>query len=321
MQCTRKHALVTGASTGIGRATALRLAADGVHAFAAVRRDVDATGLAGADPSGLVTPVLLDVTSPPQIASAAAAIHEHSGRAGLDVLVNNAGIGVATAVELVAPGELRRQLEVNVVGQIAVTQALLPELRRARGTVVMIGSIGDRITMPFAGPLVASKRALAGLTDALRLELAPWSVRVVLIEPASIRTAAVDKLERDARAAVERMSVDQRELYGQAFERMVTMALARERGGSPPSVVAEVISRAVRSSRPRARYLVGRDSRRLALLARLPAGVRDRMLRKVTGLPRPGSLAPPPRTESPPALAGISRQKAASGSGPHGRDR
>lgn len=292
--CPRAHAVVTGASTGIGRATALRLAADGLHVFAGVRREDDGRRLADTAPAGLLTPVLLDVTEPAQIAEAAAAVQQHTGGAGLDVLVDNAGIGVATAVELLTPADLRRQLEVNVVGQVAVTQAFLPALRSARGRVVVIGSIGDRITLPFAGPLVASKRALAGLTEALRLELAPWSIRVVLVEPASIRTAAVDKLARDARAEADRMSPGQHALYGSAFAAMVSRALARERKGSAPAAVAEVISRAVRSPRPRTRYLVGRDSRRLALVARLPVPVRDQLLRRVTGLPRPGSLAPDP---------------------------
>jgi NAD(P)-dependent dehydrogenase (short-subunit alcohol dehydrogenase family) len=291
--CPHRHALVTGASTGIGRATVLRLADDGLHVFAGVRRPADGAALLDADRSGRLVPVLLDVTDPAQCAAAADTVSAHTGHAGLDVLVDNAGIGVAAPVETVTTAQLRHQLEVNVVGQVAVTQAVLPALRRARGTVVVIGSIGDRITPPFAGPLVASKRALAGLADALRLELAPWAVRVVLVEPGSIRTAAVEKLDRDARATLTAMTGQQRALYGRWFTEMVTRALVRERAGSPPEAVAAVVSRAVRSRRPRARYLVGRDARRLALVARLPDRLRDALLRRVAGLPADGSLAAP----------------------------
>jgi NAD(P)-dependent dehydrogenase (short-subunit alcohol dehydrogenase family) len=291
--CLRRHALVTGASTGIGRATALRLATDGYHVLAAVRREVDGAALVDSDRSGRLTPLLLDVTDAGQIAAAAATVDRHAGAAGLDVLVDNAGIGVAAPVEVVDPQRLRHQLEVNVVGQVAVTQALLPALRRARGTVVLIGSIGDRIAMPYGGPLVASKRALAGLAEVLRLELEPWAVRVVLVEPGSIRTAAVDKLADDARSVTAAMSGPQRSLYAASFDGMVARALARERAGSPPEDVAEVVRRAVRSPRPRARYLVGRDARRLAVIAVLPTRLRNAVLRRVTGLPAPGSLAVP----------------------------
>lgn len=291
LRCMRRHAVVTGASTGIGRATSLRLAADGVHVFATVRRDADAAALEKIDPTSRITPLRLDVTDPASVGTAAAVVREHTSGVGLDALVNNAGVGVTTPVETVDVDALRRQFEVNVIGQVTVTQALLPALREGHGTVVMIGSIGDRITMPFAGPLVASKRALAGLTEALRLELAPWSLPVVLVEPASIRTAAIDKVERDVRATVVGMSARQRVLYGDALTGMLTRALARERAGSSPEVVAAVVSRALRTGRPRTRYLVGRDARRLAALAVLPAPVRQAIVRRVTGLPAPGSRA------------------------------
>ena len=195
---TGRHVVVTGASSGIGRATALRLVGAGDHVFAGVREPADGEALRRAAVRGRLTPLLLDVTDAGQIAAAAATVDGHAGNAGLDGLVDNAGIGTAWPLELVPLDLFRRQLEVNLVGQLAVTQAFLPLLRRARGRLIVIGSIGDRITMPFAGPLTASKHAVASVADALRQELAPWGIRVVLIEPASIRTGAVGKLERDA---------------------------------------------------------------------------------------------------------------------------
>ena len=146
--------------------------------------------------------VILDVTEPGHIAAAAAAIDEHTGPAGLDGLVNNAGYGLACPAELVPLDAFRRQLDVNVTGQLAVTQAMLPALRRARGRIVMVSTIGVRFSPPFAGPLDAAKAALTALGEALRQELAPWGIRVVLVEPATINSGAADKVTRDAAAAM-----------------------------------------------------------------------------------------------------------------------
>ncbi|HYY79708.1 MAG TPA: SDR family NAD(P)-dependent oxidoreductase [Actinomycetes bacterium] len=290
MPCSNRHAVVTGASTGIGRATALRLCRDGFHVFATVRRHQDAHALEQAA-HGPLTGLLMDVTASGEIGQATEVVRSHVADRGLDALVNNAGIGVAWPVELVPPDKLRWQLATSVEGQVAVTQALLPLLRRAKGRIVMIGSIGDRITMPFAGPLAAAKHALRSLTDALRLELAPWGIRVVLVEPASIRTDAVDKLERDVRAAEQEFGPDGWALYGDAYRHMMARSLAREAGGSDPEVVAAVVWQAIARRRPRRRYLVGRDARLLATVAALPLPLLDRLRGKVFDQPRPGSLA------------------------------
>jgi len=175
--CSHPHVVVTGASSGIGRATALRLAVDGYHVFAGVRRPADGTALcqgAGRE----ITPLLLDVTNGGQISAAADAVAGHVGRAGLDGLVNNAGVGVFGPLEIIPLGQFRTLMEVNVTGQLAVTQAFLPLLRQASGRIVMIGSIGARFTPPFVGALAASKSALASMDEALRQELAPWGIRV-----------------------------------------------------------------------------------------------------------------------------------------------
>jgi NAD(P)-dependent dehydrogenase (short-subunit alcohol dehydrogenase family) len=185
----------------------------------------------------------------------------------------------------------RRQLEVNVTGQLAVTQAMLPALRQARGRIVMVSTIGVRFTPPFAGPLDAAKAALTALGDTLRQELAPWGVRVVLVEPASINSGAADKVTRDAAAALDAAGPQGRALYEAAFTNMLEVMERREANGSPPDVAAATIVRALTAPRPRAVYLTGRYSRRLALLSRLPVPVLDRARRRVFRLPAPGTLA------------------------------
>ncbi|HXZ72007.1 MAG TPA: SDR family NAD(P)-dependent oxidoreductase [Streptosporangiaceae bacterium] len=149
--CRRSHIVVTGASSGIGRATALELAAAGHHVFAGVRQLADAPAPPAAS-LGEITPVLLDVTDPVQIGAAAGTVAGHIGDDGLNGLVNNAGIGVFGPLEITPLGEFRCQLEINVTGQLAVTQALLPLLREARGRIVLIGSIGSRFTPPIHRP-------------------------------------------------------------------------------------------------------------------------------------------------------------------------
>ena len=296
MNCARQHTLVTGSSSGIGRATALRLAAAGQHVYAGVRKPDDGDRLirSAAGESGEITPLILDVTEPGHIAAAAAAIDEHTasaGLAGLDGLVNNAGYGLACPSELVPLDAFRRQLDVNVTGQLAVTQAMLPALRRARGRIVMVSTIGVRFSPPFAGPLDAAKAALTALGEALRQELAPWGIRVVLVEPATINSGAADKVTRDAAAAMAAADPGARALYEGAFGGMLQVMERREANGSPPDVAAVTITRALTARRPRAVYLSGKDSRRLAILSGLPAPVLDMARRRVFRLPAPGSLA------------------------------
>ena len=294
MNCARKHTLVTGCSSGIGRSTALRLARDGQHVYAGIRKPADGDRLARSAAGGEITPVILDVTEPGHIAAAAAAIDEHTasgGLAGLDGLVNNAGYGLACPAELVPLDAFRRQLDVNVTGQLAVTQAMLPALRRARGRIVMVSTIGVRFSPPFAGPLDAAKAALTALGEALRQELAPWGIRVVLVEPATINSGAADKVTRDAAAAMAAADPGARALYEGAFGGMLQVLERREANGSPPDVAAVTITRALTARRPRAVYLSGKDSRRLAILSGLPAPVLDMARRRVFRLPAPGSLA------------------------------
>lgn len=260
--------IVTGASSGIGHATAVRLARKGWRAFGGVRTSEAADALRKQG----VEPLALDVTDVAQIAAAAE-------RVGGEVhgLVDNAGIAVAAPLEVVPLDELRRQLEVNVVGQVAVLQAFLPALRRARGRVVLIGSIGGRSALPFLGPYAASKHALEAFADVLRVELAPWGMRVSIIEPASVKTAIWMKGAAQADVIRKRISNEADALYAERIERFKVVALKRG-PGIDPDVVAKAVEHALTASWPKARYLVGRDAHIRAWIERLPTRLRDRVL-------------------------------------------
>jgi NAD(P)-dependent dehydrogenase (short-subunit alcohol dehydrogenase family) len=241
---------------------------------------------AGETAAGPLTPLLLDVTDAAQITVAAQTIAEHVGDAGLAGLVNNAGIGVFGPLELIAIEQFRRQLDVNVTGQLAITQVFLPLLRQARGRIVMIGSIGDRFTPPFIGPLAASKSTLATLSTALRQELAPWDIRVVLVEPGSIRSDAVGKLDADARQVMSQASPEGRAMYHDAFLHLVGFFSALHHKGSPPDEVARTVERALTTARPRTRYLAGKNARKMALAAALlPPAVQDGLRRRLAHQP------------------------------------
>jgi NAD(P)-dependent dehydrogenase (short-subunit alcohol dehydrogenase family) len=297
--CTRPHVLITGASSGIGRATALRLAARGHHVYAGIRKPADGTALAQAA-TGELTPLLLDVTDAAQITAAARTIAGHAGDAGLAGLVNNAGIGVFGPLELIPIEQFRHQLDVNVTGQLAVTQAFLPLLRRARGRIVMIGSIGNRFTPPFTGPLAASKSTLATLSTALRQELAPWDIRVVLVEPGSIGSEAAGKLDADARQVMSQATPGGRAMYNDAFLHLVGFFSALHHNGSPPDKVAKTVEHALTTPRPRTRYLTGKNARRMALAAALlPATAQDALRRRLTHQPARASKV----TQTTPELA------------------
>ena len=256
-----RTALVTGASSGIGAACARRLAASGWRVFAGVRE-------VGAAPAG-TEEVLLDVANTGEIARAAERIGE------LDALVNNAGIAIAMPLEFIPLDELRRQLEVNVIGQVAVTQAFLPQLRRSRGRIVFIGSIAGRSALPFLGAYAASKHALEAIADTLRVELKPFGVDVSIVEPGTIKTPIWVKSAKLADALADGASPQLRVLYGDriaAFGRV-----ARERGakGASAEAVARAVEEALTRDRPSTRKLIGRDAKLRAGVERLPDRLRD----------------------------------------------
>jgi NAD(P)-dependent dehydrogenase (short-subunit alcohol dehydrogenase family) len=263
--------LVTGASSGIGLACARRLAAAGWKVHGGVR---DAAAAEALRELG-VEPLELDVTDAAQIAAAAEAVGGE-----LHGLVDNAGIAIAAPLELVPLDELRHQLEVNVVGQVAVLQALLPALRRGHGRVVLMGSIGGRSALPFLGPYAASKHALEAVADSLRVELRPWGVPVSIVEPGSIATPIWRKGTDRAAELSKGFDEDRAALYAPAVARLREVALARGPGVDPDEV-AKAVEHALTAKRPKPRYLVGRDAHLRAWIERLPTRLRDRVLARV----------------------------------------
>ncbi len=273
--------LVTGATRGIGRATAIRLAEHGWNVFAGVRRAQDGEELTGAQP-GRISPVVVDVTDAEQVAALEQALPPD-----LDALVNNAGIVVGGPLEAVPLSELRRQLEVNVVGQVAVTQALLPRLRRTRGRVVFVSSLSGRVSTPLTGPYNASKFALEAVADALRMEVAPWGIRVAVVEPAQTDTDMWHKADEELDSTVALLSPAHRDLYAKHIDGFRKSIPRSQRMAKPAETVAATIERALTARRPRARYVVGAPARIQAVLARwTPTPLLDVMLRAGTGVPR-----------------------------------
>lgn len=266
--------LITGASTGIGHATVLHFAARGFRVFAGVRRPADADALVetGAE---RVHPLQLDVTHPKQLAAACQQAAALLGDAGLFGLVNNAGIAVPGPLEILPIDALRRQLEVNTVGPVAVAQTFLPLLRRARrpATVVNISSLSGRFALPFMGAYAASKFALEAITDALRVELRPWKIRVVSVEPGAVATPIWTKTLASGGNLLDSLPASVRRPYQPLID------FARQRTdpdiGIPPQKVVRAIERALTARRPRARYVVGNDARLRLLLDRLPTRLRD----------------------------------------------
>lgn len=281
----RSTVVVTGASTGIGKACVLHLSRRGFRVFAGVRRMQDGEALSGEAP-GQIHPLLLDVTDGAGISSAASVLQQAVGDAGLQGLVNNAGIVVSGMLELLPLDELRRQFEVNVFGQVGVTQALLPLLRKGGGRVVNMGSIAGRLAAPFIGAYSASKFALEAVTDALRLELRPWKIHVSIIEPGSIATPIWEKSANAAGNLLRRIPRENRELYREAIDAVSKAAAKHGAAGIPPIEVAKAVAHALTAKKPKTRYLVGGDAKSRALLNKLiPDRAMDALIARVLGLP------------------------------------
>jgi NAD(P)-dependent dehydrogenase (short-subunit alcohol dehydrogenase family) len=277
-----RSVLVTGASTGIGRATALRLDGTGWKVFAGVRKQEDADSLR-AEASGRLAPVILDVTDGEQVAAAAELI-EREAEGGLDGLVNNAGVAVPGPLETVPLEDLRHQLEVNLVAYVAVTQAMLPQIRRAEGRVVFLSSIGGRVAFPFGGPYHASKFATEAIGDVFRQELRPWGLKVSIIEPGSIDTPIWERGRRKAED-VEAKAPRTNLLYGAALDKFRKVIEDTAERGIPPDKVARAISHALESPRPRSRYLVGLDAKVQARLKPfIPTALFDRIVARQLNL-------------------------------------
>ncbi|MCK4594004.1 SDR family oxidoreductase [bacterium] len=286
IELNRRSVLVTGTSTGIGRAVALALAKLGWRVYAGVRRSEDGDRLIESAADNL-KPVILDVTKPEQIQDVARLLRGELDESGLHGLVNNAGINVSGPIEFLPPDDLRRQFEVNVIGQVAVTQAFLPLLRRVRGRVVNIGSVSGWSAMPLIGPYCASKFALRALSDTLRLELRPWGIRVILIDPGPISTMIWEKAMRRKNELPDKA----RELYGPMIERALDFTARSVSQAIPPERVADKVINALTNRRPKPRYFVGASIQSGLLLEKLPVRLRDWLIARflLSDYPKPKS--------------------------------
>ena len=272
----RELIVVTGASTGMGAATARELARRGFHVLAGVRRDIDADALRGDG----IEPHILDITVESDVAIAERVENDPHGLP-LRALINNAGIAINAPVEALPIAEWRRQFEVNLFGHIAMIQALMPSLLRSSGTVVNISSIGGKVALPTYSAYAGSKFAMEALSDSMRREVSRSGVDVVVVEPGAVKTAMAERGVATADRLKDGMTADQRERYGDLIDAMSSLARSFDKDGVSAERAAKVIAKAATASRPRTRYTIGRDA---ALLARLSRVVSDRFLDRVVRL-------------------------------------
>jgi NAD(P)-dependent dehydrogenase (short-subunit alcohol dehydrogenase family) len=272
-----KSIVITGCSSGFGRATAFELARRGWRVFATVRRDEDRARLS-ADAAGLPVEVLVcDIADDAPVAELGRAVAARAPH--LDALLNNAGTAYPGPLEVLPLADLRRQLEVNVVAQLAVTQALLPLLKAARGMILNVSSVGGRLAYPITGAYHASKFALEALSDSLRIELAPFGVRVVVIEPGGSPTAIWDKGERHAASA---LADSHMEAYRPLNQRYLRLARRSAQRGFPPEQFASLVAHILKTPRPRARYAIPAGVAWTILARRLmPDWAWDALMRRV----------------------------------------
>lgn len=273
--------LVTGASTGIGHAIAMHLAASGYTVYAGVRKESDRERLEAEHER--IRPVILDVTVPADVARALQTVRESGDT--LVGLVNNAGIAVGGPLEFLPIEALRNQFEINVIAPVAMTQAALPLLRESHGRVINIGSIAGRMAAPFVGPYSASKSAIAALTDALRQELAPFGIGVSLLEFASVKTPIWEKGRAGRDRLVASMPPQAMTYYGALANAIIAQTQIEEREGMNPQIIADTVLAALRAPKPRERYVIGRKAQIQAVAAMLPARTRDALVKRVMKLP------------------------------------
>lgn len=273
-----KNVFITGTSSGIGLATAKRLDAAGWRVFAGVMPGEDTTALTtGASDRLTILPI--DITKPQMINQAAETLSKTVGEAGLNGLVNNAGIAVIGPLEFIPIEALRQQLEVNLIGHIAVTQAMLPLIRQARGRIVNTASILGRVTTPFSGAYCMSKYAMEAFTDTLRMELSPWGIEVIAIEPGFIATPIWGKAANATGEIADELPPPGRALYGKPLAALRASMAGTYTQGSAPEVVADAICDALTAPRPKTRYLPGSQARLIATLRwLLPDRLVDRII-------------------------------------------
>jgi NAD(P)-dependent dehydrogenase (short-subunit alcohol dehydrogenase family) len=278
----RDAVLVTGASTGIGAATAVRLARGGMLVFANVRRAEDGQRLqheAGAN----VRPLVFDVTDPEGIERARRTVAAEPGIV-LRAVINNAGIGLAGPLELMPLEDIRKTMEVNYIAPLAIAKAFLPLLRESRGRLINVTSAAGKFASPFGGAYAASKFALEAASDALRVELASFGIPVIVVEPGSVKTPFWDRGVAAGEAMMGQVPSASLALYQSNIDSFRAFLLANLKNGAEPDRIATVIQRALVARNPRARYIAGDDVRIQMLLARLPEALRDALVRRALGL-------------------------------------
>lgn len=263
--------VITGASTGIGRACALHMDRRGWRVFAGIRKESDAASLRQ-EASERLAPIHLDVSDAVSIREALQSVQAVLGDGGLSGLVNNAGIPYGGPIEYISLDEIRRLFDVNFFGLIATTQAFLPLLRRARGRIVNMSSIGGMVSAPFVAPYSSSKFAMEALSDSLRIELSPWHMHVAVIQPGAIDTPIWNKAGDVVRDLLEGAPGEGLDLYGKAI-RGIEPHYAPH--GIPSESVAKAVAHALESAHPRTRYPIGVEGAVARLLRRLPDRVRD----------------------------------------------
>lgn len=279
-----RSVVITGSSTGIGEACALEMDRRGWRVFAGVRSATAAENLR-AKASSRLTPITIDVTDAATIAAAAQLIGEAVGNTGLAGLVNNAGVVVSGPLEFVPIDDLRRQLEVNVIGQVAVTQAMLPLLRIARGRIVNIGSISGLLTAPYLGPYSMSKFAIEAITNALRLELRNSGIKVSVLEPGNVKTPIWDKSIAAAQEKAEHASPEAERFYRSDMEQLHKATLQMRDTGMPVECVVRAVVHALTARRPKTRYPVGVQTRLASFFFRFfPDWLRDMLILHSLGL-------------------------------------
>ena len=280
-------AVVTGASTGIGAATARALARRGFHVLAGVRRDRDGDAIRAPG----IEPLILDITEPDHIAALVTRVNEDPRGRPVRALVNNAAIQANVPIEAFAIDEWRRMFEVNLFGQVSVIQALLPALMRSKGRVVNISSVGGRVAMAGYGPYAATKFALEAVSDSLRREMAPFGVGGVVIEPGAVRTEMLGRAIATAGEPVSAMTPEQGRRYGALVHAVNHQAISSTESGVPAGAAAEVIVKAVTARKPRTRYTVGREAAMIRWLPLLPDRALDRIFAAALRPHLPGDRA------------------------------
>ncbi len=270
-----KTVLITGASSGIGRACALHLDSLGFTVYAGVRRSGDMEPLIKAS-SGQMKPIIIDVADTDSIAKATARIGSESGH--LDALINNAGVGLGGALEVTPIEEIRKLMDVNVVGLLAVTKACLPMLRASKGRIINIGSVSDFLASPGASVYSASKFAVRAISNALRLELHPFGMKVILISPGAIESAIWKKGKAYREGLLPTVDPSIAEQYGML--RRFGDSLYKDMKKIPAIEVAKVVAEALTSKHPKRNYTVGKDAKGARKATYLPTALLDRIILK-----------------------------------------